>query len=142
MSRKRRSAEDLDLYEGAYKAFEWYWDAHDSMPGLDAYELLDPVARAGVLATFEHWGCLVPGERPLESRVNKEHADPLILAAKAGDHRFPAFHAGRDVWIVTGYYRKGGRKLDKVGKREIRRAIAARADYELKVEQGIYYERT
>ena len=64
MSRKRRSAEDLDLYEGAYKAFEWYWDAHDSMPGLDAYELLDPVARAGVLATFEHWGCLVPGERP------------------------------------------------------------------------------
>lgn len=142
VGRKKRSAQDLDLYVGSHRSFEWYWDANGQMSGLDAYESLNPTARAGVLAAFEHWGTTPHGERPLQSRVNEEHAKPLILAAKAGDHRFLAFHAGDDVWVVTGYYKKQGSKLDKIGKREVQRAIAALADYELRVMQGKYYERT
>jgi hypothetical protein len=137
----KRSTEDLDIHVGSHKAFEWYWNRRDEMPGLDAYEDLDPAGRAGILAAFEHWGNIAPGEHPLESRVNEENARPPILAVKAGVHRFPAFHAGNDVWIVTGYYKKEGRKLDKPGKREIRRAITAYQDYGRWVKQGIYYER-
>ncbi len=32
--------------------------------------------------------------RAAGSRINKEHPDPKILAAKAGKHRFTVFHAG------------------------------------------------
>lgn len=138
---RKRAAADLDIHVGAHKSFEWYWNGADEMPGLDVYEGLDAAERAGVLAAFEHWGNVAPGSHPLESRVNEENERPPILAAKAGSHRFPAFHAGNDVWIVTGYYKKEGRRLDKSGKREIQRALRALRDYEKRVSEGVYYER-
>src|SRR5580704_17040063 len=99
---KARTSGDLDLYAGSFKTFEWYWNASGQMPGLEGYEHLGPADRAGILSAFAHWGNLAPGGRPLESRVNKEHDEPLIVCAKFQAHRFPAFHAGHDVWIVTG----------------------------------------
>lgn len=31
---------NLTIHEGGFRSFEWFWDDDDSMPGLDAYELL------------------------------------------------------------------------------------------------------
>jgi hypothetical protein len=137
----RRTRADLEVYIGEHRSFEWYWDASDEMPGLDVYEKLDDESKAALLAALRHWGELSPGERPLKSRVEEEHADPLILAAKAGPHRFPAFHAANEVWIIAGYYKKKGQKLGKRGKGPINRAIRARTDSLNRIDEGTYYER-
>jgi hypothetical protein len=137
----RRRACDLSIYEGEYKDFEWYWNETDEMPGLDAYEKLDAIEQAAFLAALEHWGSCAPGERPLESRVAKEHDDPLILAVKTPSHRFPAFHAGNDRWIIAMAYKKKGQKLGKSGSRAIKRALRAVGDYEQRIKASTYYER-
>jgi len=112
------------------------------MPALDAFEGLPANDQDAVVATFKHWGDLPRGLRISETRVNEEHDNPKIFAAKAGKHRFTVFHAAVDVWIVHGYYAKRKAKLDKVGRATVERAIRAKDDYEERVERGVYYERT
>jgi hypothetical protein len=111
------------------------------MPALDAFEDLDSDDKAAVIAVFEHWGGLELGKRVSETRINEEHDDPKILAAKAGKHRFSMFHAGNNVWIVCRYYAKQKQKLDKVGKAAIRLTIDDKKDYEKRLGAGEYYER-
>jgi hypothetical protein len=94
VSRKRTSA-DLGTHLGQYRSFGWYSDCNDEMPGLDAYAQLTKDKRSQVLASFIHWGDVAEGDRPLRSRVNVENGRPLILAVKAGQHRFLAFPSGR-----------------------------------------------
>ncbi|MHB8357633.1 MAG: hypothetical protein ACYDDQ_13190 [Vulcanimicrobiaceae bacterium] len=138
---KRRTSADLDLHVGAVRSFEWFWSSNDEMPGLDAFESLDNDDQAAVIAVFEHWGELELGKRVSETRVNEEHADPKILAAKAGKHRFSMFHAGDNAWVVCRYYKKQKQKLDKPGKTTIRLTIDDLSDYKKRVRAGEYYER-
>ncbi|MHB8195856.1 MAG: hypothetical protein ACYDFS_05170 [Vulcanimicrobiaceae bacterium] len=123
------------------RSFEWLWDARGEMPALDAFEALDEDGKAAVIAVFEHWGELEIGKHASTTRINEEHADPKILALKAGKHRFAMFHAGENIWIVCHYYKKQKSKLDKLGKMAISRTIAAKRDYEERVGLGGYYER-
>lgn len=111
------------------------------MPGLDAFESLNEDEQAAVIAIFEHWGDLELGKRVSETRVNEEHADPKILAAKAGKHRFSMFHAGDNIWIVCRHYEKQKQKLDKLGKTAIKLTVNDLSDYEKRVRAGEYYER-
>ncbi len=120
---------------------EWFWAADGTMPGLDVFETLEPEAQAAVIATFRHWADLAHGKRATESRINEEHPDPKILAAKAGKHRFTMFHAGGEIWVIHRYYPKGKKKLDRVGKAIIQTTVLAITDYEQRVKDGKYYER-
>lgn len=138
---RRRTGDDLEIYAGKTRSFEWFWDARGEMPGLDAFEGLDEDGRDAVIATLEHWGDLELGKHVSTTRVNQEHSDPKILAIKADSHRFATFHAGENTWIVCHYYKKQKNKLDKLGKAAIRRTIAAKKDYEERVSLGEYYER-
>ncbi len=119
----KRTSDDLDIYVGSVRSFEWFWPISDEMPGLEAFEGLRADGKAAIMATFEHWGNLELGKRISETRVNEEHADPKILAAKAGKHRFAMFHAGDNAWIVCRYYEKQKQKLDKAGKNAIKLTI-------------------
>jgi len=74
-------------------------------------------------------------------RSAEEHADPKILVAKAGKHRFAMFHAGDNTWIVCRYYVKGKEKLDKAGKAAITLTIDDKKEYDKLVDAGEYYER-
>jgi hypothetical protein len=136
-----RTAADLDFHAGPYRSFEWYWDAGDEMPGLDAYEQLTADEQERVVAAFRHWGSVAPGDHPLKSRVNVENERPTIVAVKAGQHRFLAFRSKSADWIVAGYYRKKSEKREKTGDREVDRVKRALNSYEARVEEGVYYER-
>ena len=137
----KRTSDDLDIYVGTFRSFEWFWSSNGEMPGLDDFEDLNDDGKAAVVATLEHWGDLEIGKRVSETRINEEHDDPKILAAKAGKHRFGMFHAGDNVWIVCRYYEKQKQKLDKAGKNAIRLTIEDKKDYETRVSAGEYYER-
>ena len=68
--------------------------------------------------------------------------DPLIVAIKAGKHRFTTFREeSGPTWIVFGHYTKESAKRDKVGDRVIMRTVDARKRYFERVEKGTYYER-
>ena len=138
---KIRTSDDLELYAGATRTFEWFWNSQGEMPGLDAFELLDDDGKAGVIATLEHWGNLELGRHVSTSRVNEEHSNPKILALKAGVHRFAMFHAGQNVWIICGYYKKRKAKLDNLGKTAVQKTIADKHEYEERVKRAAYYER-
>jgi hypothetical protein len=136
-----RTGGSLSIYDGRTRSFEWYWDGSGEMPALDAYEALDEDDQDAVMASIEYWGDLEQGKRTSETRVNRENDDPPIYAIKAGAHRFSAFHAGDDTWIICDYYKKQKRKLDKIGKASIKRTVRAKTDYEHRVKEGMYYER-
>lgn len=138
---KLRASADLDVYVGSVRSFEWFWSANGEMPSLDVFEDLDSDGKAAIMAVFEHWGDLELGKRVSETRINEEHDDPKILAAKAGKHRFSMFHAGNNVWIVCRYYEKQKQKLDKVGKAAIWLTIDDKKDYQKRLAAGEYYER-
>lgn len=141
ITRVPRTADDLEIYSGDVRSFEWYWDENDEMPGLDAFVALDDDGRAAVIASLEHWGDLEMGKRVSTTRINEEHDDPKILAVKAGKYRFTMFHAGSNVWVVCDYYLKQKQKLDKRAKAAIERTIARKQSYERRVRSGEYYER-
>jgi len=139
---KVRTEHELRIHEGAYWSFEWYWRMDGQMPALDAFEMLTKEEQDGVIASFEHWGSVKPGESPSRKRVNREHNAPLILAVKSKKHRFAAFHAdGTRTWIVATYYAKQSEKLDKRGRVAIRVTLSARDDFNYRVKDGAYYER-
>lgn len=139
---KVRTKNELRIYEGDHRSFQWYWRADGQMPALDVFEKLSKQEQDGVTASFEHWGTVKPGEFPSPKHVNKEHDAPLILAVKSKGHRFTAFHAeGTRTWIVATYYAKQSEKLDKRGRIAIRRTLLARDDYHHRVKDGTYYER-
>jgi hypothetical protein len=129
------------MVAGEHRSFEWFWAASGEMPGLDDFEGLAKQDQDAVIATFEYWSSVPAGVRVIETRVNEEHGDPLILAGKAGKHRFTVFHATKDVWVVHRHYEKRGRKLDKAGRGIVKTTIAARADYFERVKRGDYYGR-
>jgi hypothetical protein len=139
---KQRTGDDLDLLIGAIRSFEWFWEADGTMPALDAFEEIPTGDQDAIVATFRHWSDLPHGRRISETRVNEEHDNPKILAAKAGKHRFTVFHAGDDAWIVHGYYAKRKAKLDKAGRTAVELAVKAKDDYKERVKRGVYYERT
>ena len=111
------------------------------MPGLDAFEALGYKDKAMVIATLEHWSELNLGKHVSETRINEQHGKPIILAAKAGKHRFSMFHAGNNLWIVCRYYEKQKQKLDRKGKTAIKLTIEDRKDYIERVSAGEYYGR-
>lgn len=136
-----RTGAELAVVDGEVRSLEWYWAADGTMPGLDVFETLDDDAKAAIIATFRHWADLPYGKRAADSRINEEHADPKILAAKAGKHRFTMFHAGSEIWIVHRHYPKGKKKLDKIGKATVKTTVLAIHDYQRRVKDGTYYER-
>lgn len=139
---EKRTDADLTIHVGEHRSFEWFWAQDDTMPGLDVYENLRARDRDDFLASVIHWGSLAPGVRLLESRVNVEHHNPLIVAIKAGKHRFTAFREeSGPAWIVTGHYLKKGQKRDKAGDRVVERTLGVRAEYFTRVKGGTYYER-
>ncbi len=133
---------NLTIHEGGFRSFEWFWDDDDSMPGLDAYELLTLRDQNDFLACLEHWGNISPGLKPLLSRVNEEHKNPLIVAIKVGQNRFTAFREeSGPTWIVFMHYVKKSQRRDKAGDRAIVRTLNARRRYFKRVDGGTYYER-
>lgn len=136
-----RTSDDIGVVDGEVRALEWFWALDGTMPGLDDFEALEREDQAALIATFRHWADLPHGKRASESRINEEHENPKILAAKAGKHRFTMFHAGSDVWIIHRYYPKGKKKLDKVGRAVIKTTVLAIIDYEERVKNGTYYGR-
>jgi hypothetical protein len=94
------------------------------------------------LASVQHWGEVETGKRAAQSRINQENDDPLIVAIKAGKHRFTAFREeSGSSWIVYAHYVKEGEKRDKTGDRAIKRTIKIRTIYFEHVKSGKYYER-
>jgi len=112
------------------------------MPGLDAYDSLPASSQDDFLASVRHWGNVEPGSRPAQSRVNQEHADPLVVAIKAGKHRFTAFREeSGPTWIVCKHYLKESQQRDKAGDRVVKQTIKSREFYLSTVKDGTYYER-
>ena len=140
--RKPRTEADLTIHDGSYRSFEWYWAPDNSMPALDVFEALSKPVQDDFLASVEHWGGIEIGKRPAQSRVNQENEDPLIVAVKAGKHRFTSFREeSGPTWIVCDYYVKEGEKRDKAGDRAVKRTIDIRKTYFESVRAGKYYER-
>lgn len=143
MAKKIRSDADLSIHDGLYRSFEWFWAADDTMPALDAYEALQKTNQDDFLSSVRHWGNVEPGKRPAQSRVNQEHADPLIVAVKAAKHRFTAFREeSGPTWIVSHHYVKKAERRDNAGDRSVKQSIKSRDDYIKRVKDGTYYERS
>lgn len=54
----KRTSDDLDIYVGTTRSFEWYWNAGDEMLGRDAFDELDEDDQDAILATVKYWGDL------------------------------------------------------------------------------------
>ena len=139
---KPRDADDLTILDGRYRAFEWFWDEDGSMPARDVFDRLQVRDQDDFIASVEHWGITPDGLKPLRSRINSENTNPLIVAIKAGKHRFTAFREeSGPTWIVYAHYVKEGQQRDKTGDRAVEATRKARDRYFMRVRNGTYYER-
>ncbi len=139
---KARTAADLTILDGPYRGLEWFWDEDGSMPALDVFEGLPLRDQDDFVASIEHWGNTPAGLRPVETRINTEDTSPVIVAVKAGKHRFTAFREEiGPTWIVYAHYLKEGRTRDKTGDRAVEATKRARDRYFKRVKDGTYYER-
>ena len=134
--------EEIWVYGGRERKFEWFWAVDRTMPGLDAFEALSEAAQDLFWSCLTHWGNIAHGARPSRSRVNTEHEEPLIVAVKAGQHRFTAFreNSGPD-WILCHHYFKQSERRDRAGDRAVRRTLTSRQAYLSMRRDGTYYER-
>jgi hypothetical protein len=142
VAKKVRTNADLSVHDGEHRSFEWFWAGDEAMPGLDAFESLSRRDQDDLLASVVHWGGVEAGKRPAQSRVNQENENPLIIAIKAGKHRFTAFREeSGPTWVLCDHYLKEGEKRDKTGDRAVKRTVEKRAAYFEAVRKGEYYER-
>jgi hypothetical protein len=140
--RQARRAADLTIHDGSYRGFEWFWADDQTMPGLDVFERIAIRDQDDFIASVVNWSNTPAGLKPPVSRVNIENKNPVIIAIKAGKHRFTAFREeSGPTWIVYGHYAKEGQKRDKTGDRVIENTKKARDRYFERVKVGTYYDR-
>jgi hypothetical protein len=100
---------------GEHRSFEWFWAASGEMPGLDEFKSLDKRDQDAIIATFEYWSSVPIGKRAIETRVNEEHHDPLILAGKSESIALPCSMLRETSGSCTGAMRSEGASSTKLG---------------------------
>ncbi|MBN4066470.1 type II toxin-antitoxin system RelE/ParE family toxin [Simkania negevensis] len=120
-------------YAGLKFTVEWYYDEKEKSQSLDYFEGLDKDLQRKLLALFQLMGDF--GQIKNKEKFNFE--GDQIYAFKPLPHRFLCFFfTGRKI-VVTNAFIKKRKKLSRTEKA---RALNFKRDYEIRAEEGDYYE--
>lgn len=121
-------------YKGNAFCIEWYYDVNGNSEALRFFNKLSCSQQRKILMLFKRMG---DNGKIMDATKFRNEGDK-IYAFKPRPHRFLAFFYSGQKIIVTNAFTK---KTQKLPENEKMRALAYKADYEKRNEQGSYYEK-
>lgn len=132
--------EQFLVYRGEHFDVEFYYNENGEIKAWDFFSQLSENEVAAFFARVEKLANAFPGTLHPKTIFNLEDARNKIWAIKFGHNRFCTFfYEGGKIIITNGY----SKQTQKNGKRElehIKKAIAYKEDYEVRVQKQKYYE--
>lgn len=125
--------EEYIIYVGESFTVEWYYSTRGKSPAFEYFESLNDRQQDRFLTLVETMA--VVGKIFNTTKFNNEGNG--IYAFKPQPDRFLCFFSIGQKIIVTNGFQK---KAQKLPKSEKERALRAKADYERRVKEKIYYE--
>lgn len=123
------------LYEGERFRIEFYFSGKGEMPAKEYFDHAEDEVKLKLLALVKRMA--ETGRIFDERKFRLVDSQEKIYEFKPKDDRFfNFFYSGRKI-IVTNAYHKKAQKVDKM---ELLKAVNFKADYELRVNGGVYYE--
>ena len=123
------------FYRGKRLQVEFYYDLKGGLPAKEYLERLSIKVKAKLAAFVK----LIADEGRLydEKKFRLASREEKIYEFKPLGHRFfNFFYSGGRLIITNGYLKK----TQKVEKKELRKAVRMKKDYEYRVNTGSYYE--
>ncbi len=121
------------IYKGKTYQLEWYYDRLGKSQALGYFEALPDEQKRKALHLFMVMGDI----GKIQNKTKFRNENDGIYAFKPQPDRFLCFFVKGKKIIVTNAFKK---KQDKLPKQEKDRAVACKADYEIRIKQGVYYE--
>jgi phage-related protein len=125
---------DVLVYKGEAFSIEWYFDERGECPAREYYESLSVERRVKFLKLIRIMGDIGKIFDITKFRNEGEQ----IFAFKPQPDRYLCFFVTGKKIIITNSFEKKSQKLPP---REKSRALKAKADFELRIKRGTYYEK-
>jgi hypothetical protein len=120
-------------YQGPAFTIEWYWDALGRCPALEYFEQMSEDRQDDLLMLLKRMGDL---GRIFDKTKFRNEGDEIFAFKPQPDRFLCFFTTGRKIIITNAFVKKS----DKLPPGEKDRALRAKADFELRVKRGTYYE--
>jgi len=120
-------------FEGEKFTIEWYFNAKGKSIALEYLESLSDEDQIKLFELIK----LIGNVGIIKNKTKFRNEGDKIYAFKPQPHRFLCFFfEGKRIILTNGFHKK----TDKLPKNEKERALKIKADYEIRVNRGDYYE--
>jgi phage-related protein len=120
-------------FEGEKFTIEWYFDIRGKSISLEYLESLQDEEQAKLFELMK----LIGNTGVIHNKTKFRSEGDKIYAFKPQPHRFLCFFIeGQKIIVTNGFHKKA----DKLPKNEKERALKMKADYEVRIKRGDYYE--
>ena len=125
---------DTLAYKGSVFSIEWYFDEQGNSPARDYYQSLSNERRIKFLKLVRLMGDL---GKIFDITKFRNEGDQIFAFKPQPDRYLCFFMAGKKIIITNGFEKKS----QKLPSGEKMKALKAKADFELRIKRGTYYEK-
>jgi hypothetical protein len=125
---------DVLVYKGQAFSIEWYFDERGHCPAREYYEGLSDERRIEFLKLVRIIGDI---GKIFDITKFRNEGDQIFAFKPQPDRYLCFFVTGKKILITNGFEKKG----QKIPSGEKSRALKAKADFELRIKRGTYYEK-
>ncbi len=127
------SKKEFVAFEGKKFVIEWYFDKRGTSRSLEYFESLNIFEQIKVLELFK----LMANLGEIKNKTKFHFEGDKIYAFKPQPHRFLCFFFKGGKIIITNAFIK---KTSKLPNAEKEKALRIKEEYEMRTEQGRYYD--
>ncbi len=131
---RRMKSSDVLVYKGQAFSIEWYFDERGESPAREYYESLSDERRVKFLKLIRIMGDI---GRIFDIAKFRNEGDQIFAFKPQPDRYLCFFVTGKKIVITNGFEKKS----QKLPSGEKLRALKAKADFELRIKRGTYYEK-
>jgi len=131
--KKKELKHEYIAFEGEKFIIEWYFDSKGKSISLEYLESLEDDKQVRLFELMK----LIGNTGIIKNKTKFRNEGDKIYAFKPQPHRFLCFFfEGQKIIVTNGFHKK----TDKLPKNEKEKALKIKADYEMRVKRGDYYE--
>ena len=121
------------VYRGRKFTIEWYFNKSGKSQPLDYYLSLDEAQQIRFVALVKRMGDF---GSIIDKTKFRNEGDKIYAFKPKPDRYLCFFVSGRKIIITNAFIKK----QDRLPPEEKRRALEIKADYEIRLREGVYYE--
>lgn len=129
----KKESREYIAFDGKEFTIEWYFDSRGKSISLEYLESLMDEEQAKLFELMK----LMGNTGIIHNKTKFRSEGDKIYAFKPQPYRFLCFFfEGQKIIVTSGFHKKA----DKLPKNEKERALRIKADYEVRIKRGDYYE--